>query len=190
MIRRLLFELRYLRKKTPWDTGISPPELLKYLAESSPGHALDLGCGTGTNAITITKHGWQVVGVDLSALAIRTARCNAHQAGFEIDFRQEDVTRIASIKGPFDFALDIGCFHSLSGVGQKNYIQNLTRVLKPGGTYLTYTWLAGEGDSSSIRLTESDISTLFEPSFEILSFIRGTEGHRTSAWYQMIRKPE
>jgi len=65
MIRRLLFELRYLREKTPWDTGISPPELLKYLAESSPGHALDLGCGTGTNAITITKHGWQVVGVDL-----------------------------------------------------------------------------------------------------------------------------
>ena len=106
MIRRLLFELRYLREKTPWDTGISPPELLKYLAESSPGYALDLGCGTGTNAITMTQRGWQVVGVDLSALAIRTARRNAHQAGFEIDFRQEDVTRLASIKGPFDFALD------------------------------------------------------------------------------------
>jgi cyclopropane fatty-acyl-phospholipid synthase-like methyltransferase len=127
--------------------------------------------------------------VDLSALAIRKARRNAHQAGLEIDFRQEDVTRLASIKGPFDFALDIGCFHSLSGAVQQNYIQNLTRVIKPGGTYLTYTWLAGEGDSSSIRLTESDISTLFEPSFEIHSFIRGTEGHRTSAWYQMTRKP-
>ena len=190
MIRRLLFELRYLREKTPWDTGISPPELLKYLAESSPGRALDLGCGTGTNAITITKHGWQVVGVDLSALAIRKARRNARQAGLEIDFRQEDVTRLASIKGPFDFALDIGCFHSLSGAGQQNYVQNLTRVINPGGEYLIYTWLADEGDSSSIVLTESDIATMFKPSFEIRSFIRGAEGHRTSAWYQMLRKPE
>jgi SAM-dependent methyltransferase len=189
VIRRLIFELRYLREKTPWDTGISPPELLKYLAESSPGHALDLGCGTGTNAITMTQHGWQVIGVDLSALAIGTARRNAHQAGLEIDFKREDVTRIASIDGPFAFALDIGCFHSLSSAGKRNYLQNLTRVLKPGGAYLIYTWLAGEGKSSSIGLTDADISTMFEPFFEIHSFERGTEGHRTSAWYQMIRRP-
>lgn len=189
MIRRLIFELRYLRAKTPWDTGISPPELLKFLTGSSPGRALDLGCGTGTNAITMTQHGWQVVGVDLSALAIRAAHRTAHHSGLEIDFRQEDVTRLASIEGPFDFALDIGCFHSLNAVGQHNYLRNLTRVLKPGGAYLIYTWLAGEGDSSSLGLTAADISTMFEPRFEIRSFERGTEGHRTSAWYQMIRKP-
>ena len=190
MIRRLRFELRYLRAKTPWDTGISPPELLKYLAESSPGHALDLGCGTGTNAITMTQHGWQVVGVDLSALAIRAAHRSARQAGLEIDFRQEDVTRLASIDGPFDFALDIGCFHSLSAAGQQNYLRNLTRVLKPGGAYLIYTWLASEGTPSSISQTEADITALFEPCFEICSFERGTEGDRTSAWYQMVQKPK
>lgn len=190
MIRRLIFELRYLRAKTPWDTGISPPELLKFLAESSPGRALDLGCGTGTNAITMTQHGWRVVGVDLSFLAIRAARRNARQAGLEIDFRQEDVTRLASIEGPFDFALDIGCFHSLSAAGQYNFLENLTRALKPGGVFLIYTWLAGESDSSSIAVTEADIATLFEPCFEIRSCERGTEGQRTSAWYQMIQKTE
>ena len=190
MIRRLIFELRYLRAKTPWDTGISPPELMKYLAESSPGHALDLGCGTGTNAITMTQFGWQVVGVDLSVLAIRAARRNARQAGLEIDFRKEDVSRLASIEGPFDFALDIGCFHSLGAVGQQGYLRNLTRVLKPVGVYLMYTWLVGEGDSPSAGLSEADISTFFEPCFEIRSFNRGTEGERPSAWIQMIRKSE
>ena len=188
MIRRLGFELSYLWAKTPWDTGISPPELFQYLANTSPGHALDLGCGTGTNAITMTGHGWQVVGVDLSFLAIRTARRRAHQAGLNIDFRQESVTRLASIEGLFDFALDLGCFHSLSDLGQHNYLQNITRVLKPGGDFLLYTWIASEGDLSSQELTESDISRLFEPCFKICSFERGSEGHRTSAWYQMRLK--
>jgi cyclopropane fatty-acyl-phospholipid synthase-like methyltransferase len=190
VIRRLVFELRYLRNSIPWDTGISPPELLKYLAESSPGHALDLGCGTGTNAITLAQHGWQPVGVDLSALAIRTARCKARQAELEIDFRREDVAYLASIEGPFDFALDIGCFHSLGPAGQHNYIQNIARVLKPSGTYLIYTWLADEGDISSKRLTEANISSLFEPYFEIRTFKKGTERRRASAWVQMIRRPE
>jgi SAM-dependent methyltransferase len=188
MIRRIGFELSYLLAKTPWDTGISPPELLKYLAETSPGHALDLGCGTGTNAITIAKQGWQVVGVDLSFLAIRAARRRARQAGLNIDFRQESVTHLASIEGPFDFALDLGCFHSLSDMSQQKYLQNLARVLKPGGDFLLYTWLTSEGDRSPQEVSKSDISMLFEPSFEICSLEQGSEGHRPSAWYQMSLK--
>ena len=189
MIRRFLFELRYLRAKTPWDTGISPPELMEYLQNTTPGRALDLGCGTGTNAITMAQHGWQVVGVDLSILAIRAARRTAQQTGVEIDFRQEDVTHLTAIEGPFDFALDIGCFHSLSRAGQKNYLQNLIRLLKPGGTYMIYTWLTCESDSSSTTSTEAEILTTFEPYFKILSCQQGVDGQRTSAWYWMIRKP-
>jgi SAM-dependent methyltransferase len=136
----------------------------------------------------MAQRGWQVVGVDLSFLAIRTARRNARQAGLDIEFRQEDVTLMASIDGLFDFALDLGCFHTLSAMGHQNYIQNLTRVLKPGGFFLIYTWLADVGDLSSIALTEADISTLYEPYFEIRSIERGSDGHRTSAWYQMILK--
>ena len=50
-IRRLTFSLWYYFNP-PWDSGISPPELLDFLEGRSSGHAIDLGCGTGTNVIT------------------------------------------------------------------------------------------------------------------------------------------
>ena len=57
MIHRLLFELRYLLGFAPWDTGVSPPELIRLIDTHSAGHALHIGCGTGTNAITLAERG-------------------------------------------------------------------------------------------------------------------------------------
>ncbi len=59
MFRRLAFNFWYFRKP-PWDSGISPPELLEFIRTHPAGKAIDLGCGTGTNVITLAKAGWQV----------------------------------------------------------------------------------------------------------------------------------
>ncbi|MCJ7511394.1 MAG: methyltransferase domain-containing protein, partial [Anaerolineales bacterium] len=73
-MKRLFFELRYLLGDTPWDTGVSPPELLAYLHRHPPGRALDLGCGTGTNTLALAERGWEVTAIDFSSGALRVAR--------------------------------------------------------------------------------------------------------------------
>src|ERR1700681_4661192 len=72
-----MFNERYRGGETPWDTGISPPELLEALEnppEGLPRRMLDIGCGSGTNCLTLARRGWHTVGTDFAPLAIDTAR--------------------------------------------------------------------------------------------------------------------
>lgn len=135
--RWLMFNLLYLGHPA-WDTGISPPELNELLDKIPPGSALDVGCGTGTNLLTMAEEGWQVTGLDLAWLSVLKARRKLHRAGFKAHVFRGDITKSLSLRGPFDLVLDIGCFHSLPQEGRQQYRDNLDRWLKSGGTYLLY----------------------------------------------------
>jgi len=95
MLQRLFFNLWYYFNP-PWDTGITPPEVVEAIEGPEalrPGRALDLGCGTGTNSLYLARHGWNVVGVDLAVRAIRQARRKAEEeAGLTVEFHTADVT--------------------------------------------------------------------------------------------------
>ena len=80
IFHRLFFTWMYRRGRTPWDTGISPPELVEAVegvGAMPPGRALDLGCGTGTNCLYMARNGWQAIGVDFAAPAITRAKRKA-----------------------------------------------------------------------------------------------------------------
>ena len=64
----------------PWDSGTPDPMLIEMVESRAiaPGRTLDVGCGTGTNAIYLADHGFEVMGVDLSPVAIEQARARAH----------------------------------------------------------------------------------------------------------------
>ena len=157
----LLFIYRYLRQaRLPWDTGISPPELHAHIAAHAPGRALDLGCGTGTNVLTLAQHGWDVVGVDFAVKAIAQARDKLKRAGLRADVRVGDVTRI-DLDGTFDLILDIGCFHGLPARDQDRYAQRVKQRLAPGGTFLLYVQWKQTADQRT-GIDESDL-TRFAP---------------------------
>jgi cyclopropane fatty-acyl-phospholipid synthase-like methyltransferase len=188
VISNLMFELRYMIGNTPWDTGVSPPELIAYLEENPPGRALDLGCGTGTNAITIHSYGWDVIGVDSSHFAIRRALEKTICEAREVEFRRLDVSRLKGIRGPFELILDIGCFHSLSPKARARYVQRLPQLIHPGGTYLLYSWLADPEESGDLPPSEDEIEQAFSPHFPSIKKELGTERERTSAWFWMHPK--
>lgn len=141
MLRKIIRWLRYnlfYFGRPPWDTGVSPPELITFLESVSPGKALDVGCGTGTNLVTMASFGWQVVGVDLAWLSVMKARSKLRRVGLDGQVWYGDVTSRFDLDGTFDLVLDIGCYHSMSFQKRDVYRQKLARWLKPGGTYLLY----------------------------------------------------
>jgi SAM-dependent methyltransferase len=186
LLRRAYFALFYL-SKPPWDTGISPPELLEYIRTHPPGRAIDLGCGTGTNVLTLAGAGWQITGVDFIPKAIRTARRKAARAGLNVDLRQADVTDLQGIEGPFDLALDMGCFHSL-GARQTDYLSELHRILAPGGHWLLYSFLDPETLGNGQGIVNGDLD-LMSSSLNLLWRQDGYDrGARPSAWF-LFEKP-
>src|SRR5712691_1731013 len=96
-------------RRPPWDTGVTPPELERFVAAHPPGRALDVGCGTGTNVVYLAQHGWTAVGVDFAGRAIAKARRRATEAGVasRCSFSTSATSRAwISSREPFDLALD------------------------------------------------------------------------------------
>jgi len=160
---------------------------MDFIRSHPAGRALDLGCGTGTNAITLAHHGWQVTGIDFVAKVIRSARRKAQKAGVEVNFRQGDVTRLDDLPGGFDLILDIGCFHSLPSGGKALYATNLERLLSPDGTFLMYAFFRSAEETFS-GLTPGDLDILGNH-LTLVSRIDGTErGSRSSSWFTYHRQ--
>mgnify|MGYP001151876617 CR=1 FL=1 len=113
-LRRLLrYNLKYLGNPT-WDTSISPPELIYFLENHAPGLGLDVGCGTGTNLLTMAEYGWCVAGMDIALLPVLKARKKLYTSGYPADVFLGSVAGKLFDKREFDFVLDIGCLHSLN----------------------------------------------------------------------------
>jgi SAM-dependent methyltransferase len=189
MMRKLFFNIAYLQKPV-WDTGISPPELLEFISNHNPGRALDLGCGTGTNAITLAKHGWDVTGVDFVKRAINLARQNAQQYSVQVDFRVDDVTRLDSVTGTFELVLDMGCFHSLPPTTRQAYILKIDQLLADSGTFLLYLFMKSTPDGSGPGATDADIRFITQ-NLNLVGRKDGTErGERPSAWLTLQKKSQ
>jgi cyclopropane fatty-acyl-phospholipid synthase-like methyltransferase len=182
MFHRLIFNLWYFRKP-PWDSGTSPPELLEFIDTHPAGQAIDLGCGTGTNVITLAKAGWQVTGVDFAPKAIRTAKQKLKKENHQAELRVGNVTKFKDDSDRYDLALDIGCFHSLTQQGRQEYLTQLERLLAPNGFWLLYSFLNPKTPPSGPGLAEAEIEFI-STRFDLVSRQDGFDKReRPSAWF-------
>ena len=189
---------RYLNGDVPWDSGITPPEVVALIESGrvEPGWALDLGCGSGVTSRYLAAQDFRVVGVDFSRAALARAAAAAQGAGLSCLFVRGDATdfRFARIRA--SFAVDIGCFHSFAPAGRAAYRNALAATLRPGGYYLLYTFFADSdpvspsaGVASSQdtpTVSYADIAA-FAPQFVLRWTSHGGDRGRHSAWFLMQR---
>jgi len=189
----MIWDLYYWLKRTPWDTQVTPPELVELLPRRFPqgGRALDIGCGTGTNALYLAAHGFEVVGLDVSRRAIALARRKARAAGATIDLRVADVTRMLqrSDLGQFDLALDIGCFHVLSPKDRNAYALGLKQRVEPRGILLMYAFCPMRRGRRQMGVATDEVAALFADAFVVEDCVIGGDSAsgRASAWYTLRR---
>ncbi len=157
----------------PWDTGEPDPRLMEFIRAGgvAPGRALEVGCGTGTNALWLAGQGFSVLGVDVARLAIEQARAKAAGAGGECRFETLDFLNDAVRGGPFDFVFDRGCFHVFDDPrDQSRSAERVASLLAPGGRWLSLigSTEGGERDTGPPRRSARDVVGAIEPSLEVL----------------------
>jgi len=105
---------------------------------------LDIGCGTGRHTIELTKRGYNVTGIDLSASQLKRAKEKASEQSLVIDFQQHDARDLPFVK-EFDVAIMLceGAF-PLMETDEMNFqiLKNAAKALKDKGK-LIFTTLNG-----------------------------------------------
>jgi SAM-dependent methyltransferase len=184
ILRRITFNFAYLFRPR-WDTGIPAPELVRFIAERSPGNALDIGCGTGTNLLYLAQHNWRVTGIDFAPLAIEKAKRKL--GNYPKTLLVADVTKLAgmALPGPYELGLDMGCLHSFSGNRRSAYVKGMGKWIKTGGVLMLYAFQPSN-DSDKRGITRKEMTELFKEYFDLINYEQG-QG-RPSAWYYFKRK--
>lgn len=162
---------RYDTGRTPWDSGLPSSELHRLLDEFGiqPCRVLELGCGTGTNAIHLAQQGFEVTAVDCSPLAIEQAQAKATEAGVDVLWMCADVCLLDELKEPFPLVFDRGCFHCVRRDGSvADILKTLEHVTQPGSRFIVFTGNANEKrEHGPPGLYESDIRVELERLFRI-----------------------
>lgn len=98
-----------------------------------PGRAIDLGSGTGRNALYLAAHGWDTIGVEMAGYAVEVAARAATAKALPARFLQGDVTRLAEldIGDGFSLLMDGGCYHMIPANRRDAYAESVTRVAAP-----------------------------------------------------------
>lgn len=158
------------RGEIPWDIGVPSQHLVEVIEKEKvkPCPALDICCGTGTEAIYLAEKGFKISAIDVSKEAIKIAERKAQDAKIQVDFRVGNVLEMPFQDNSFGFVNDRGCFHCFSPAYRKWFAGEIHRVMKRGGKYLLRCFSDEEpGEWGPYRISKREIRETFSEYFEI-----------------------
>jgi len=184
----------YASGQLPWDTGQPDPLLTEFVTSGGvlPSRTLEIGAGTGTNAIWMAEHGFDVLGVDVSPLAVERAHAKTEGRALRCRFASWDFLAAPPLDGPFQFVFDRGCFHVFDEPDERQqFAAQVAAALAPGGLWLSLIG-STEGPAREVgppRRSAREVTLAIEPALEIVE-LRSAEfhGNNAKAWFCLSRK--
>jgi len=191
------FEATYQAGTAPWDIGRPQGALVR--AEEAGlvvGAVLDVGCGTGENALYLAGRGHPVIGLDASPTAIERAREKAaarHLTPAQAQFHVWDAMQLGRLRRAFDTVIDCGLFHVFGRDERRLYAQALTEVTSSGSDVLLLCFSdeepAGPGPH---RIREDEIRDAARSLFATMEVhpaeFERRDGPPAKAWFARLTK--
>jgi SAM-dependent methyltransferase len=126
------WDSRYRGSELVWGAGPNR-FLVDEVGDLTPGTALDVACGEGRNAIWLAEQGWQVVGVDFSAVALDKARRLAAARGVAVEWVEGD---LVTWEPPDGYDLVVVLYLQLPAASRRQVLGRMARSVAAGGTML------------------------------------------------------
>lgn len=167
----LAYQIMYRLGFMPWeqDEPISDlAELVEGPNALPPGQALDIGCGTGRNAVYCARRGWQVTGVDDVPQALQRARQSIEAAGQDVRLIRADIAGTTDLGRGYSLLLDIGCLHGLNNAQLARAVSNISRAAAPGATLLMFAMAPGAPKPAPAGIEPDDLPNLF-PGWKVVA---------------------
>ncbi len=166
------WDRQYRQGDPVWDSNRPTSELKRVVLGDriAPCRAIELGCGTGSNAVWLARQGLAVTAVDVSPSAIERARRRAAEASVSVRFLAGDLRDADRLGGPYDFFADCGCYGAVQLADWAGYLDAVARLTRPGalGLVLTGNDHEPEGAEGPPVLSEGRLRRDFGRLFEVL----------------------
>ncbi len=179
----------------PWDIGHPALDLTEFVSAGKIRRcrAVDLGCGSGTDAIYLASQGFDVTGIDVAPTALGMAQRKAQQAGVSVKWILADVLAPPALE-PFDLVYDRGCYHVVRDQNLTAYIDTLKRISHPGTLFFLLAARADDAQRSADQpgVTEEelryDFSSLFDIEWLRKTRLQNTRGENPPGWFALLRR--
>lgn len=183
------------RGTPPWDIGRPQKEIVNLSEEGLLyGSILDVGCGSGANALYLASKGHHVSGLDSCRKAIEKARKDASLRDLGVRFILGNALDPFPLKH-IDTLIDSAVYHIFSDQDRNKYRNNIHEALKPGGRYIQLIFSENEPWEwgGPRRVERSEIQKAFRKNWRIeeirdARFESKNDKKGRRAWLSIIRR--